>query len=93
MKREKTVDAYTCDCCGAEIDDKAQIYITMHVCGEVWFEWWACGDYCADCARLLADAIVRSIQMPERYDKAFRDKDARVKAEVEMIEEQRERTW
>ena len=36
----------------------------------------------------MADAIAGSIQMPERYDKAFRDKDARVKAEVEMIEEQ-----
>lgn len=38
----------------------------------------------------MADAITRSIQMPERCDEAFRDKDARVKAEVEMIEEQRE---
>lgn len=32
-------------------------------------------------------------RLPERYDDAFRDKEARVKAEVEMIEEQRERTW
>lgn len=52
-----------------------------------------CGDYCKECGELLANAITRSIQMPERYEKAFRDKDARVKAEVEMIEEQRERTW
>lgn len=29
MKRQKTVDAYTCDCCGAEIDDKARAYITV----------------------------------------------------------------
>lgn len=27
MKREKTVDAHTCDCCGAEIDGKARMYI------------------------------------------------------------------
>lgn len=61
--------------------------------GEVWYEWWVCGDYCSECGELLANAITRSIQMPERCSKAFRDKDARVKAEVEMIEEQRERTW
>lgn len=93
MIREKTVDAYTCDCCGAEIDDKACVSITMNFNGEVWYEWWACGDYCNECGELLANAITRSIQMPERCSKAFRDKDARVKAEVEMIEEQRERTW
>lgn len=87
MMREKTVTAYTCDCCGAEIDDKAQIYITMHVCGEVWFEWWACGDYCADCAQLLAEAITDKIQVPERFDEDFRDKEGRIRREVEMIRE------
>lgn len=87
MMREKTVTAYTCDCCGAEIDDKAQIYITMHVCGEVWFEWWACGDYCADCAQLLAEAITKKIQVPERFDEDFRDKEGRIRREVEMIRE------
>lgn len=40
MKRQKTVDAYTCDCCGAEIDDKARAYITVSFNGEVWYEWW-----------------------------------------------------
>lgn len=38
MKREKTVEAYTCDCCGAEIDDKARVYITVSFNGEVWYE-------------------------------------------------------
>lgn len=89
MKREKTVDAYTCDCCGAEIDDKARVSVTVSFNGEVWYEWWACGDYCNECGKLLADAIVRSIQMPERYDKAFRDKEERIRREVEMIEERR----
>lgn len=28
MKREKTVVAYACDCCGAEIDDKARLHTT-----------------------------------------------------------------
>lgn len=93
MKREKVVDAFTCDCCGAEIDRREQINITMHACGEVWFEWWVCGDYCEECGELLANAITRSIQVPERCEKAFSDKDARVKAEVEMIEEQREGAW
>ena len=92
MKREKVVTAYTCDCCGAEIDDKARMYVTVSFNGEVWYEWWVCGDYCKECGELLADAITRSIQLPERYEKAFRDKDAQVKAEVEMIEEQRERS-
>lgn len=93
MKREKTVAAYTCDCCGAEIDDKASMYVTMTFNGEVRYEWWACGDYCEECGELLAVAITRSIQLPERCSKAFHDKEARVKAEVEMIEEQRERAW
>ena len=93
MKRQKTVEAYTCDCCGAEIDDKARAYITVSFNGEIYFEWCVCGDYCNECGKLLANAITRPIQMPERYSTAFRDKDARVKTEVEMIEEERERTW
>lgn len=98
MKLEKTVAAhtltmYTCDCCGDVIKDKASAYITVSFNGEVWYEWWVCGDYCEECGELLANAITRSIQMPERCSKAFSDKEARVKAEVEMIEEQRERTW
>ncbi len=97
MKLEKTVAAhtltmYTCDCCGDVIKDKASAYITVSFNGKVWYEWWVCGDYCSECGELLANAITRSIQMPERYEEAFRDKDARVKAEVGMIEEQRERT-
>ena len=87
MKREKTVAAYTCDCCGAEIDDRSRINITMHFDGEVWYEWWACGDYCHECAERLADAIVDGMQVPERCDKAFQDKEERIRNEVEMIRE------
>lgn len=83
------LDAYTCDCCGAEVDDKARVYVTVSFNGEVWYEWWVCGDYCNECGELLADAIVGSIQMPERYDEAFRDEEERVCREVEMIEERR----
>lgn len=93
MKREKTVTAYSCDCCGAEIDDRATASITMSLNGEVRYEWWVCGDYCDECVELLTNAITRTIQLPDRCSKAFRDKKARVKAEVEMIEEQRERAW
>ena len=93
MKRQKTADAYTCDCRGAEIDDKARAYITVSLNGEVLYGWWVCGGYRSECGELSANAITRSIQLPERRSKAFRDKDARVKAEVEMIEEQREMTW
>lgn len=98
MKLEKTVPAhtltmYTCDCCGDVIKDRASAYITMRFNSEIWYEWWVCGDYCKECGELLANAIIRSIQLPERCEDAFRDKEARVKAEVEMIEEQCERTW
>ena len=40
MLREKMAIAYACDCCGAEIDDKTSLSVTMHLGGEVWFEWW-----------------------------------------------------
>lgn len=91
MKQEKTVVAYTCDYCGAEIDDKVHAYVTVNFNGEVWYEWWVCGDYCNECGELLVNAIIRSIPWPERCSKTFHDKDARVKTEVEMIGEQRAR--
>ena len=37
MKREKTVTAYTCDCGGAEIDDRATASITMSLCHAAYF--------------------------------------------------------
>ncbi len=91
MKREKTITAYTCDCCGAEIDNKASASITVRFNDEVRYEWWMCGDYCGECGELLVDAITGAIQMPERYEKAFRDTDGRVRSELELIREQRER--
>lgn len=87
MKREKTVTAYTCDCCGAEIDNRAPINITMHFDSEVWYEWWACGDYCHKCAEGLANAIALRMPVPERYDRAFQDKEERIRQEVEMMRE------
>ncbi len=38
MKRQKTVEVYTCDCCGAEIDDKANASITVRCNGEIYYE-------------------------------------------------------
>lgn len=76
-----------CDCCGAEIDDKTSLSVTMHLGGEVWFEWWVCGDYFAQCARRLAEALVDEMPMPERYDNAFQDTEGRIRREVEMIRE------
>lgn len=95
MKREKTVKntvvTYTCDCCGADIEDKASAYVTMRFNGDVAYEWWPAGDYCDDCCQLLIDALSERIQVPERYEKGFRDGDARVRRELEMIEGQRVR--
>lgn len=91
MKHEKTITAYTCDCCGAEIDNKASASITVRFNDEVRYEWRMCGDYCGECGELLVDAITDAIQMPERYEKAFRDTDGRVRSELELIREQRER--
>ena len=41
MKRQKTVEAYTCDCCGAEIDDRAEASVTVRCNGDIYYEWWA----------------------------------------------------
>lgn len=87
MLREKMAIAYACDCCGAEIDDKTSLSATMHLGGEVLFEWWVCGDYCAQCARRLAEALVGEMPMPERYDNGFKDTEGRIRREVEMIRE------
>lgn len=91
MKHEKTITAYTCDCCGAEIDNKASASITVRFNDDIQYEWWMCGDYCGECGELLVDAITDSIQMPERYEKAFRDTDGRIRSELELIRKQRER--
>lgn len=77
MKRQKTVEVYTCDCCGAEIDDKANASITVRCNGEIYYEWWAKGDYCERCADMLVSAIIDAIPVPERYEDKFRDHDAR----------------
>ena len=79
--------AYACDCCGAEIDDKTRLSATIHLGGEVWFEWWVCGDYCAQCAGRLAEALVGEMSMPERYDNGFKDTEGRIRREIEMIRE------
>lgn len=97
MRHEKTVEntvvTYTCDCCGADIEDKASAYVTMKLNGEVAYEWWPAGDYCDDCCLLLIDALTEGIQVPERYEKEFQDVKARVAREVEMIEGQRDDRW
>ena len=85
MKREKTVTAYTCDCCGAEIDNRTPISLTMRCDGEVWYEWWVCGDYCHKCAEGLADAIALRMPVPERYDKEFQDGKEHIRREVKMM--------
>ena len=90
MKRQKMVEAYTCDYCGAEIDDKANASITVRCNGEIYYEWWAKGDYCEHCAGMLVDAITRAIPVPERYDDEFRDQETCVACEVGLINNQRE---
>lgn len=90
MRRQKTVEAYTCDCCGAEIDDKTDASITVRCNGDICYEWWAKGDYCEHCAGMLVDAITRAIPVPERYDDEFRDQETCVACEVGLINNQRE---
>lgn len=90
MKRQKTVEAYACDCCGAEIDDRAYAGITVRCNGDICYEWWAKGDYCEQCADMLTDAITRAIPVPERYEDKFRDRDACVACEVALINSQSE---
>lgn len=90
MLREKVVDAYTCDCCGAEIDDKANASITVRYNSEIYYEWWAQGDYCEHCADMLVSAIIDAIPVPERYENKFRDKDACVACETSLIKSQSE---
>lgn len=90
MRRQKTVEAYTCDCCGAEIDDKARAGITVRCNGDIYYEWWVKGDYCESCADKLVSAITDEIPVPERYEDKFRDCDACVACEVALINSQRE---
>lgn len=89
MKRQKTVEAYTCDCCGAEIDDRTDASITVRSNGDICYEWWAKGDYCERCADVLVDSILCAIPVPERYEREFQDQDACVACEVGLINSQR----
>ena len=89
MKRKKTVEAYTCDCCGAEIDDRTDASIVVRCNGDICFEWWARGDYCERCAGMLVDSILCAIPVPERYERKFQDQDACVACEVGLINSQR----
>lgn len=90
MKRQKTVDAYTCDCCGAEIDDRADASITVYCNGDICYEWCAKGDYCERCADMLVGAITAAIPVPERYEDKFRNQETCVACEVDLINTQRE---
>lgn len=90
MKRQKTVDAYTCDCCGVEIDDRAEASITVRCNGDICYEWWAKGDYCERCADMLVSAITTAIPVPERYEDKFRNQETCVACEVGLINNQRE---
>lgn len=88
MKRQKTVEAYACDCCGAEIDDRSYADITVRCNGDIYYEWWAKGDYCKHCADMLVNAITRSIPVPERYEDKFRNKETCIACEVDLINSQ-----
>lgn len=90
MKRQKTVDAYTCDCCGAEIDDRTEASITVRCNGDICYEWWAKGDYCERCAGILVSVITAAIPVPERYNDGFRNKETCVACEVGLINNKRE---
>lgn len=78
-------EVYECDYCGRSIPDKTRASVTAF-CGEdVWFEWWVHGDYCEECCKALMNAITSRFGVPERYSGAFRDSEACIKAEIDMI--------
>ncbi len=78
-------EVYECDYCGRSIHDKTRASVTAY-CGEdVWFEWWVHGDYCEECCEALMKAITSRFGIPERYSGAFRDSEACIKAEIDMI--------
>ena len=83
----------TCDCCGDEIDKaySASVLVRGPVVypggfvedDAIRFEWWPKGAYCPTCAHLLVSAIIRSLEIPERYDRVERDE--AIAHEVDLI--------
>ena len=73
---------YTCDHCGMKTDDEDKIYLqkVVHV------HLGACGDYCLDCYRLLADfASKKFLEALDELKRMFEKKCAAFKCRNEFF--------
>ena len=68
-KRKEIVESWTCDSCGKELWERQECSLVFRANDEITFEYWTRGDYCPECLLKLANGIVRSIPVAERYDK------------------------
>ena len=79
---------YTCDACGKKLvkaEEHEGVSIVARNGSDIAFEWWSKGDYCIDCRDALWNAIYRTIPVPERYEKQFRDEDMAKIVELTLI--------
>lgn len=81
---EKVIEEYVCDVCGKPADGCG--FIVAHsVTGEVMYESKVVGDYCSEHADKLLENALSKLPIHERYD-TIEDKEAAIKAEIELIE-------
>lgn len=76
---KQEVDHYYCDACGKELVSVPEAVLAITVRGPVFssddiaFEWCAVGDYCEECGKKLLNEVIKSLPVPERYDRVTRD--------------------
>lgn len=63
----EVAESYKCDSCGKIFYERKDCSLTFRVGGNIAFEWWNHGDYCPECLRKLANGIVGSLPVAERY--------------------------
>lgn len=66
-KTREIVELYKCDSCGATFDERKTCALTFRAGDDITFEWWNRGDYCPECLCKLANGIVNSFPIAERY--------------------------
>lgn len=63
----EVVESYKCDSCGKVFDKRRGCYLTFRSDDDIIFEWWNRGDYCPECLCKLANGIMDSFPVAERY--------------------------
>ena len=63
----EVVESYKCDSCGEVFYKRKDCYLTFRSGDDIIFEWWNRGDYCPECLCKLANGIVDSFPVAERY--------------------------